>query len=482
MFSIFFFSNLLKNQWGTMKFCLSLFFLILLSCGPKPKQESLSFKKFEVGGTPIDLYKQDKECLSIFNADEIPSFHIPRFLNGTFAFVKMSFKGQLRDNYVLSPVKAPIAKSYYATTGLIDAKLKYNGQKYGHTQYWLRWKNKGSLLDVCPATNSYLRNSFESAGLSVSDSIHKAYQGIVQTGQLKQIAPIDVVVGAKIRVSQKFYGGRSHKTQRLSYMTDNAFYAPSEQKIVFLPQSEEEKASSANAPFWEIPMVAAHEYGHHVFHQVMSAKSSSALKIVHSYGCFKAHMDYKILYGKVGKKASAEFALGAINEAFADLISYYTLSEKESSLTKVQCFAKNRDVGSETFMDESLKEFSVTARIYMDSTYKFSDDRNCNTPNYQEIHDVGAIFAYQADQLLSQVLAEKEMKLKVLLKWLKVFAIKKSDFKTSSVSVYMFRSLELLRKLARDYLNEEFGAVDCQSLRRAFPYTSNDENYRCKYL
>jgi hypothetical protein len=47
----------------------------------------------------------------------------------------------------------------------------------------------------------------------------------------------------------------------------------------------------SNTPYWQIPMVASHEYGHHIFQTLTLDNTSSEIK--HSGACFQNHTTMK---------------------------------------------------------------------------------------------------------------------------------------------------------------------------------------------
>ena len=409
------------------------------------------WKKTQVGGTPILLEKQDQSCIATFSTGEEITFYLNQFLDASSQLTEISFTNQVRNNYVESIKKAPITAMKYETTVNYEIVAEYDEDDDTVkliSDSGLVVKEEGAGLNVCPSTSIYRENSYEAAGLNISHSITKAYDAVSEAMPSINLPAIKVYVAPSISYIKKIIN-EDGNYQFDQTMTDNAFYYSELNMISFLPESEEHKME---APLWEIPMVGAHEYGHHVFHTLIGQNIKGQLKT--SLGCFKnhhgiGHVQHNFMDTR--DTSAKGFTLGAINEGFADLIAFYSLESKEGSLAGVSCMDKNRVVTSSSFADGTTKDFSWSARYDMDKSYESEADSDCKTPNYQEIHDVGAIFAHIADKLMSKVLDSKADKLKSLLKYAKLHNSNLEDLSELKPSSYMYKTLQLLYKAA---LNE----------------------------
>ncbi len=250
--------------------------------------------------------------------------------------------------------------------------------------------------------------------------VTQTYDKIKDADPDVKLDQITVHVGLKFKLHQSFLGGSFNKQIKTQYRTDNAFYFGRDKVLAFLPESEE---GAMAAPLWEIPMVGAHEYGHHVFNTLISEKIGFVHDKVGS--CFKENKLERLLKNYLfadRDKSHENFTLRAMNEGFADLIAFYTNAKNERSLEGVECMEDNRDLNSSTYGDGTKKYFSYTSEIRMNSNYNYGQDSDCNTPDFQAIHQVGASFAYVMDQIISLKASTQKEKLQFLLKWAKKFS------------------------------------------------------------
>jgi hypothetical protein len=286
-----------------------------------------------------------------------------------------------------------------------------------------------------------------------------------------EVAPI-------IRKDIKFRGGPNHKMHTDGYETDNAYYSSEDKQITFLPQSKRASLKESNTPYWQIPMVASHEYGHNIFQTLILDNASSELK--HSGACFQNHTTMKnSIYKVLGelRDNTPNFAMGSMNEGFADLIAFYAIAKGERKLTAVECFAKNREVESPVFGSGQSKNFNKESLQLINTQKSQKPDRDCTTPDYQEIHDVGALFAYGANYLISKSTDDKSKRLTIILIWAKKLATEYSELENLEAGEFLFASLELVLKAT---LQESSTAVfdKCALMDELFV---DGHDYRCKY-
>lgn len=175
-------------------------------------------------------------------------------------------------------------------------------------------------------------------------------------------------------------------------------------------------------------------------------------------------------------------AVGAMNEDFADLISFYSPGKDERVLNKVKCFEKNLEVDSPYFGAFISKDFTDNAIKIMDDNKVHESDESCDTPNYQRIHEVEAMFAYQGNRLISMTTQDQKTKLKILMKWAMTLAeeYKKQDFKDAKASKIFFHALENLYKLALEEASLTVSSSSCKVMR--FPFPSQNVEGLCIYL
>jgi hypothetical protein len=482
----------LKNQI----ICLGLMTAILSSCGVKDEKED-SFFKPTLSENPIWLTSQEENCTSVFAFDDSKSIVFPQFLEGDIFTQFVDFKEQLLGNYVMSPeTNKVIATTSYgvktARTILVRGFNRYTGDYSSLNLGEKKKVSEGEFLEICPGQDTFKRKTYEAAGLSISNSITKTYNKVKSIFPDLELAPLDLSVAPEHKTLIKYKGGTDHRSQELRYETDNAYYSPTEKRIVFLPQSEEHiKDSISDVAYWELPMVASHEYGHHLFQTLFKdkifGKISDFPPLPAHTNCFETNVDYNksgsvlssVSSATETRNNTASFATGSLNEGFADLVAFYSLDNKETSYKGVDCFAKNREVKSDSFMDGTSKDFGSKAQRLIKKEEADRPDSKCETPNFQEIHNIGAMFAHQADKLLSKTLSTKREKLKVILNWAKSLANEHSGLKEMNAIDYLYHSIELVHLEA---LKEKSHAAEgsCDVMDEVF--TANKSSFTCKYL
>jgi hypothetical protein len=458
----------------------------ITSCGIKKDDSNFEprFTTPTLAETPILLDKYDTSCIRTFDISDNPIFSIQQFIAGTTQNNFYSFMGQLRNNYVeTSNTNAPISKTTYGSKSNITVTIGYNSSTGGYTDRLSisdYSASHGEKLFVCPSA-TYPGDSVEGVGLNISYNISKTYKAVKAAAPTIKLEPIQVHVVPEHKQLYRLKGGDRNLEQIYFYQTDNAYYDPSAKAISFLPHSEEYQRSAGTTSFWEIPMVAAHEYGHHIFSTLISNKISS--KHTFSKGCFKndvTSMEVNKAQAGSDRDNKVDFALGAMNEGFADLISFYSLDNDERKLTKVNCFEKMREVGNINFGDRHTKLFTQDAFETMNSKEVISKSANkCSIPDYQEIHDVGALFAYGVNQLLSKATNSKKVKLKVLLKWAMILKNEHGNLKHLKAANYIFANMELIYSLALKENAIIPSSNHCSEMNTLF---TGSHNISCKYL
>jgi hypothetical protein len=443
------------------------------------------WKTTNLSKNPVRLKKQDDSCLTIFSTGEDVIFSIEQLIDGNLNFINKNFTNQIYGNYVESSsgVK-PISITQYGldTNLVVDVTFDSTSSSYEltpGTDFINEENSYSKKLDVCPATNRYYAYSYEGSGLNISYSINRTYNAVKNALPSISLPSVSVEVAPIIRKDIKFRGGPNNRKHIDGYETDNAYYNSKDKKITFLPQSKTSSLKESNTPYWQIPMVASHEYGHHIFQTLILDNTSSEIK--HSGACFQNHTTMKNSIYKVQgglRDNTSSFAMGSINEGFADLIAFYALGKIERKLTAVGCFTQNREVDSPVFGSDQSKAFNNKALRLINTQKTHEADRDCDTPNYQEIHDVGALFAYGANYLISKSTDDKSKKLTIILKWAKKLATEYSELENLEAGEFLFASLELVLKTT---LQESSTAVfdKCALMDELFV---DNHGYSCKYL
>ena len=208
-------------------------------------------------------------------------------------------------------------------------------------------------------------------------------------------------------------------------VVDNAFYA--NERITFTPQG---KSSVENTPYWQIPFVAAHEYGHHVFATFFAfGKKYSGSKT--QVGCFSKrahnnttfkHRDKPQLINSlldvfsVDNIAKNKRLLSALNEGFADIYARY--ASFDYSLT-IDCFKDSREVDSSKFAGQEDKILTTEIiNYYVDSEKTYSGATTCDDYNYEDSHHIGTVIVHGFHAMMKDVRLSRSERIFVLIKWL----------------------------------------------------------------
>lgn len=464
------------------------FTVLVVGCGKKTndsKSGVTNWTTTNLSMNPVKLKKQNKRCESRFSVDDNIRFNLYQFIKGERVLESLNFNGQIRDNYVRNLTAKPISKTYYGADSKIvfDATFNPIDQNYYETTNTKSIEEKegtSKKLSVCKDTETYGSFTYEGAGLNVSNVINQTYEAITAADNKLSLDPVEVNIAPIQYIDVKFRGGPNNLERTKGYSTDNAYYSPSDKTITFLPQSKEYQEAVGDIPFWEIPTAAAHEYGHHVFQTLIINKTQANIK--HSLSCYQNHTTLKNLHLTVLKDVrdnGMDFALGSINEGFADLISFYSLDKKQRSLKGVICFQKNREVGSAIFGSYDKKIFNTEALAAINNKNSLVPDRKCETPDYQEIHNVGAIFAYGANELISEIAISRKEKMVVVLAWAQSFAKEYDSLKDLEAGEVLFAALELMYKTAIEKSGMEIESKACEKMDKMFP---DNSQYKCRYL
>lgn len=398
--------------------------LLVSACAKKGKRNSSKIVNYNsLSNSVIELTKTD--C-SVISGPLYTDYLFPIFIKNKPSSKLATFQKLLLGNEIKSADGSIITDTNFGQELFFRYKIESD---LSQTYVDGRFINFGDTVNVCEGLDKYKRGTAEAATLAATYSIAKTKTKINEVMPDLLIPAITVYMAPLMKVEYK--GKVKGKEQTVvRYRTDNAYYSPGSDQMTFLPHSKEAQKEGFGAhSFWEIPMVPSHEYGHHIFHTVMTnVKEEEKLEsILHTKLCFdnriKPQSKYLHQLSEEDKKrdSGSKTVLDALNEGFADLISFYTLSNAERTLKGVKCLEVTRDVGSAVLKKKELKTFNDKVYQSFFSSEETEDETlaTCEVADYQDIHVFGAIFAHQADLYLNSLKFSKDKKLKVILTWLK---------------------------------------------------------------
>ncbi len=244
-------------------------------------------------------------------------------------------------------------------------------------------------------------------------------------------------------------------TRKNKYLVNNAFFIPGNRELIFLPQGRDSygRVPFSGVPLWNIPFVVSHEYGHHIFNEILGSKVSKKVHV-----CFKSTAD---AVKSTKKQATNDKLISSLNEAFADLIGQL-VSGDTFSFSQINCFAKTRDLNSPTFYDGTRK---ILNGLFLDNFLnpKSRNIYSCNQTQFSQIHHFGANIAFGLYQTMKR---SNLLSLNLVIDWAKDFATSLSESK--SVEHNLKSVINSFAEIAIENKVEEKANI-CESLKKYFP-------------
>lgn len=349
---------------------------------------------------------------------------------------------------------------------------------YGEETDWLA-ADKGFYVEkiktpknvfVCPEEVNYERESIEAAALNTSYFIKKTNLKFTSLAPEIDVTPITLNIAPLITQSYLYKGGDGNTYKDSSYMTDNAFYMPAHKSVTFLPHSKFLKAFQLKMNYWEVPMVASHEYGHHLFQMIYKYEYLNTLHDHH--GCFGPVQKKKAKTATKrfdARKVKIDDVVNAYNEGFADLVSFYTLDPLERGVRNVKCLEVSRDVESAVFYNEKQKIFSKEAVRSFFSPYDESASEVCEDISYQSIHAFGAVMAYSMNTFLSGLTNSDDEKLLAVVEWVKFLRTERKKLLLAKPENYFKLTMDEFIRMSAKRFEADFDKELCQKIDTIFP-------------
>lgn len=469
---------------------IALFFTVILTgCGKTNNKRSFVASYQRQSRHPIRLKKLYNNCPRVMAQSTNKEFTLDLMIDGRNEKRSLDFSQLL------------MAKRLESKNEITSTTIDYEDMtvyRAWWNAFYGKWDVESKALsnkiisnekyaEICPGYSDYTGSNFESAALSITYIIKKTNDAILTISPELTIDPIEVKVAP-------LYGEQQYRTDKngkkytyIMYDTDNAYYRPWDKTINFLPQSQEGLNQNVfgRKPLWQIPMVASHEYGHHIFSMVYPKYTDYYSNGLQSHeNCFDNSGN--ILHDHASKLEEESISrtprevdnIRSLNEGFADLISFYTLNNDERGLKNITCMEISRDVGSPNFADGTPKIFNASVKNIFYSYSKEKSDNNCYTPNFQDIHLTGAIFAHATDEVLSMFTQDKALKLKTIINWLKNMNIEHNKIKSAYMNNQFEIAFSLLVKTALNDFNKVETKEICDKVTKYFPEAPE---YNSKY-
>lgn len=266
-------------------------------------------------------------------------------------------------------------------------------------------RSRGALLNYkegedfqdCDQITEYEAGTFESAARSITTILGLFEQEFSQKLSDIKLKSLKLLVAPIITdVSYTSQDGR--RIKRNEKLVDNAFYHQRLDGglISFLPQGKSTGTQVnrfSSVPLWKIPMVAVHEYGHHIFANLIYRAGQSTA----SFSDFCVDNSFPIEFAIPRENNTREvnrfLPLGAFNEGFADLVASL-LGKEVSTLKNIGCMENSREIFKSIYFDGTTKKLTQDAwdDFFLTTHKKYY---GCmSAPSFQNIHTVGAIVAH----------------------------------------------------------------------------------------
>ena len=386
----------------------------LVSCGAKKATEDTSVTYTESSqGTPNEYRFVEQRCEELDSRYLPQSPEIKMFIDGKYEFLKME---KIKNEHIVRAL-------------LLGGEIEQGRLRGGRLQILKDPKS----FKYCFQPEDLKDDHFEDAALSILDPLNKfenRYKDLIKNNRIDKVT---------VRVLPKYHqlGSKRRSRGRVvekRELINNAFYSSARKEIVFLPQGANKVGyiPFGGVELWKQPMVALHEYGHHFFRTLTGVTKRSS---VHDSLCFDnrdalaTHSENKNhVAGNTIRKVDMNLAFNALNEGFADIFSFYG-NVDNTNLDSFGCMSMSRDVTSFFYISrlrksEILPEY--TKVLTQDALDEFmqkqkNESQACTIKtSFQDIHNIGAIYAHAFYKLLNSTKVSKKKKLSLLIEWVKL--------------------------------------------------------------
>ncbi len=446
--------------------------LLVVGCGKKANEKSKVVKPREVSATrlsanpivltSINSNKMKSDCSVDKYEEAQKNFNLALFVRGEEVQEERLFTG-LIDGLLVRDMGSKIITESHKGESVLYTYVSNDDVISGDKKQL----STPSVISICPDAGQYVKGTPESAALNATFYISKVNKKVSELLPAVNIPAITIEVTPMIKKALSVVIKGEVVWSFEAFETDNAYYMPGANSITFLPHSEEFRKAGMNFSFWEVPMVAAHEYGHHIFNTLHPDNAPSTLK--NCFGHFGILQENTEKEAEEKRVVTNDDVLGGLNEGFADLISFYSLENNERGLKGVSCLQISRDVGSRVFADGKAKVFSAEAIVEFFSEKSSPASESCDTTNFQDIHIIGAVFANGADRFLTLSTDTKDQRLAIVLNWLQEMKANSGKMSTLAPSEFLLESFKLFIEMTVAKTDSKMDQAECDLAKEIYP-------------
>jgi len=310
--------------------------------------------------------------------------------------IKFNFSG-LSGKGLQSPYSLGTYKDYYFRNEYFQCqRLGEKSSNYSCATHDATIVKEATPISFCNQ-GPYPADSIENMALSSMAGVLMASKFYELATEFSWSRKFDILILPKVERILHFADG----TTKTLYDSDNARWsnlkrAHSDFNIEVLPHSVENQNFFDKA-FWLQLGVASHEFGHHLFLHVASNISGKQVSTLTDNREFLSSYFESMPFEERVKTIDV---IQAINEGYADLVSYYTFNSGENPVGGIQYgqFKISRYIGSDVSDDQVPKALSAMILSRFFNTQRIFPD-NYLSPDYQDIHTLGSIVGHALDAL-----------------------------------------------------------------------------------
>lgn len=342
-------------------------------------------------------------------------------------------------------------------------------------------------LKICQKDAVYERESVEGVAMTGVHQIDLAWSYYrLLDGAKAEISRSNLLVLPEIR--QIYEVSENGTNQPRSYvLSSNLAYVASFKNaptFVIYPTAlrDAPQGSPTRANLWESSWGMAHEFGHHVL-RTHSGRSGFNPNSLTAKGAVEVHdfdhapeTNFHVSSFELTsspRTVTAKDHWQAINEGFADLFAFYSLNQRPELAKNISCMDISRDVTSQQFANGRLKALDAAALASFSSS-QFEVIENCNEPNFQTPHSVGAVIAYGVNRLFQASWAVEREGIHhagvLLLKWAEQL---RSATGSGTSPIELSTLVKLAVVVAADD-NRALTQAQCDVVKTVFPQWQSD--------
>ncbi len=294
--------------------------------------------------------------------------------------------------------------------------------KEGYEKGWAL-QGSGGELKICKDGHNYNRLTYEGVALTSSYYLSQAFGRYAQLGGAELPHKVQLSVLPHFIDYNDHYIQDGERSKLKTYIVHNLAYFPVGQMIAVFPESAE-RAGDLPGFFWESEFVLGHEYGHHIDYtrhgKVLANAGLEWNPLIHGF------TDQVALRQGLSADSDRSLVQGALSEAFADLLAYYSEGATGASLVGLPDIGRNRSIDAPTFTngeDKILTDDRLSILLRLVDPGEVAQGE----PKYTDIHVIGAILSHTADDLFQTLTktrfstgtkAEVDQRYKMVLTWM----------------------------------------------------------------